>query len=208
MFRMAIRQALLLLIVLSAAACTQQPRLHEVDAISEFDISHRPIQSARQHVEAILATGTGGSDTPMYSDIAFFPVVRPDAFDSTDLPPALRRNEVEPDVSAIDFDHQFGFLVAHPNASKSYRALTSGQHATYFSSVSVSYPEDRVLIHLKASRLGDLDPMTALTARWAGSIYPIDRRGRSQVEVRLDEHSYMYSLQDGELQATASRVMP
>ena len=199
---------LLLAALVLFPACSPEPRSQEVQAISEFDVGHRPASNIRQQLEVVLATGSGGSNSPVYSDIAFFPVVRADAFDLGDLPAALRRHDVQPDVSGIDFDSHFGFLVAHPNASKSYGAMMSGQHATYFSSVRVSYPEDRVLIHLTGSRLGGLDPMTALTARWEGSIYPMERRGRSKVEVRIDENTYMYSLEDGGLEASVSDAKP
>lgn len=189
-------------------ACSPEPRSLEVHAISGFDLGHRPAPNIRQQLEVVMATGSGASNHPVYSDIAFFPVVRADAFDRGDLPSALRHRDREPDLSGIDFDSHFGFLVAHPNASKSYGAVMSGQHATYFSSVRVSYPEDRVLIHLSGSRLGGLDHMTALTARWEGSIYPIEHRGRSKVEVRIDENTYMYSLEDGGIEASASKAGP
>lgn len=187
-------------------ACSPEPQ--EVHAITEFDVGYRPSANIQQQVEVLLATGSGSSNSPVYSDIAFFPVIRADAFDLGELPAALRRGDVEPDLSGIDFDSHFGFLVAHPNATKSYGAMMSGQRATYFSSVRVSYPEDRVLIHLSGSRLGGLDPMTALTARWEGSVYPIERRGRTDVEVRIDENAYMYSLEDGGLEASATKGKP
>lgn len=204
MFQSVARSALLLIGLFLVAACA--PKSQELQAVSEFEVGHRPAPSAKAQLEVILATGTGGSVTPVYSDVAFFPVTRADAFDSSQLPPAVRHHDTEPDLSGIDFDSQFAFLVAHPRSNSSYSALKSGQSAMYFSSAEVSYPEDRVLIHLSAGRLGDLDPMTALTARWGGRIYPVERRGRNQVEVRIDEHSYMYSLEDGGLQATASRA--
>lgn len=197
---------LLLAALVLLAACSPKPEPQKIDAISDFEVSHRPAPDTRQRMQVILATGFGTSDTPMYSDVTFFPVIHADAFDSTDAHPALRRNDVEPDLSGIDFDSQFGFLVAHPNVRGSYGAMMSGQYATYFSSVRVSYPEDRVVIHLSASRLGGLDSVTALTARWEGSIYPIERRDRGQVEVRIDEHTYLYSLDDASLEGTVSRA--
>lgn len=197
---------LLLAALALLVACSPMPEPQKIDAISDFEMSHRPAPDARQQIQAILATGLGGSETPMYSDVTFFPVIHADAFATTDTHPALRRDDVEPDLSGIDFDSQFGFLVAHPNARGSYGAMMNGQYATYFSSVRVSYTEDRVVIHLSASRLGGLDAMTALTARWEGSIYPIERRGRSQVEVRIDEHTYLYSLDDASLEGTVTRA--
>lgn len=198
---------LLLAAIVLLVACVTEPAPQEAHAISEFDVRRRPAPDARRQVEAILATGLGSSDTPFYSDITFFPVIHADAFDYGDAHSTLRRNDIEPDLSGVDFSSQFGFLVAHPSVSGSYSAMMSGQYAAYFSSVHVSYPEDWVVIHLSASRLGGLDHVTALTARWKGSIYPIERRGRSQVEVRIDEHAYLYSLDDGSLEATVSQTV-
>lgn len=187
------------------ASCAPEPQPQEVHAVSEFDVGSRPAPSVRDEMQVVLATGTGGADVPIYSDIAFFPVVHANALGQGDTRPSARRDDIEPDLSGIDFDSQFGFLVAHPNASRSYSAVMSGQYAKYFSNVRVSYPEDRVVIHLSSRRLGDLDPITALRARWEGSVYQIERRGRDQVEVQIDELAYVYSLDDASLLSTVAR---
>lgn len=175
---------------------TREPEPQEVAAVSDFEIGHRPALGAADVARAILATsGMAHPDAmPVYSDIEFFPVLHADALEAMSGPRQLRRRDIEPEFSAIDFDRQFAFLVAHPNASGSYRAMSSGQYATYFSSVRVSYPDDRVRVHLSGSRLGGLDPITAMAARWEGKIYPIDRRGRELLEVRLDDNVYTYAL--------------
>jgi len=125
--------------------------------------------------------------------IEFFPITRADAFDRFSAPGLSRRAEAEVDLSGIDFDKQFAFLVAHPSSS-SYGAVTSGQYAKYFSKVLPSYEKDRVVLRIDASRLGDIDPMTAMTGKWEGSVYAVERRGRDKLEVRLYDDSYVYSL--------------
>lgn len=181
---------------MSACDGAREPEPEEVAAISEFDVGQRPAPGGAEVVRVILATGglAEPGSAPMYADIAFFPIVAPEVPGRSYGPRGLRSRDVEPDLSEIDFDRQFAFLVAHPNARTSMRAMSSGQYATYFSSVRVSYPDDRILVHLSGSRLGGLDPVTALSARWEGSIYPIERRGRDLLEVRLDDNVYTYAL--------------
>jgi len=168
-----------------------------LQAASTFDASTRPMLSGTQAISTLLqGTGLGvegQASLPAYSDIEFFPITRADAFDAFSAPGLSRRAEAEVDLSGIDFDKQFAFLVAHPSSS-SYGAVTSGQYAKYFSKVLPSYEKDRVVLRIDASRLGDIDPMTAMTGKWEGSVYAVERRGRDKLEVRLYDDSYVYSL--------------
>lgn len=191
--------AVFLATILGVAACGNEglsvAKPQEITPSSDFQLSHRPALSGAQVVNALLNNAGLGlqGEQPMYADVAFFPVTRPDAMVFMGGPAALRRRDVEPDFSDIDFDTHVAFLVAHPS-SDSYAAITSGQHATFFSNVAVSYDKDRIMVHLDASRFGNLDMLTMATARWEGKIYPVERRGRSVLDVHIDDLVYQYEL--------------
>ena len=185
------------------AGCDQEGNLSltgkasELEASSKFQVSTRPMLSSTQALSTLLqGTGfaaEGQASLPGYSDIEFFPIASADAVEAMRAYPAGRRDEAPIDLSGIDFSKSFAFLVAHPSSS-SYGAITSGQHATFFSSVLPSYEKDKVVLRIDASRLGEIDPMTALGGNWEGSIYAVERRGRDKLEVRLYDESYVYSL--------------
>lgn len=169
----------------------------ELEASSKFRVSTRPMLSSRQVVSTLLGGSgfapEGQSRLPGYSDIEFFPIAGADAVESLNALSSPRRDDAPIDLSGIDFGKNFAFLVAHPSSS-SYGAMTSGQYATFFSKVLPSYEKDKVVLRIDASRLGDIDPMTALSGNWEGSIYTVERRGRDKLEVRLYDESYVYSL--------------
>ncbi|WP_303749895.1 hypothetical protein [Stenotrophomonas pigmentata] len=189
--------------LLLLSGCDQEGNLSltgkaaELEASSKFQVSTRPMLSRAQAVSTLLqGTGfaaQGQASLPGYSDIEFFPIASADAVEALRAYPRGRGNDAPIDLSGIDFDKSFAFLVAHPSSS-SYGAITSGQHATFFSSVLPSYEKDKVVLRIDASRLGEIDPMTALGGNWEGSIYAVERRGRDKLEVRLYDESYVYSL--------------
>lgn len=169
----------------------------ELQAASTFDVSTRPMLSSTQAVSTLLeGTGLGlegQASLPGYSDIEFFPITRADAFDTTSPFQLSRRADTQIDLSGIDFGKHFAFLVAHPSSS-SYGAVTSGQYAKYFSKVLPSYEKDKVVLRIDASRMGEIDALTAMTGKWEGSVYAVERKGRDKLEVRLYDESYVYSL--------------
>ncbi|MFC4727240.1 hypothetical protein [Coralloluteibacterium thermophilus] len=168
----------------------------ELEPHSRFKVGHRPSMNST-HAVANVLQGSGlhleGVQVPGYADLEFFPITRPDMFEPSPGMRRLRRHEQPPNLRGIDFDTQFAFLVAHPDGT-SYAAVRSGQTAHFFSDVAVSYTDETVVLHLKARSLGGLDPMTAMTAGWKGDIYAVPRRDREQVEVRLNDRVYRYSL--------------
>ena len=169
----------------------------ELEATSKFRVSMRPMLSNTQAVSTLLGGAglglEGQSRLPGYSDIEFFPIAGADAVESLAAFSGGRRDDVPIDLSGIDFGKHFAFLVAHPS-SNSYAAMSSGQYAKFFSKVLPSYENDKVVLRIDASRLGDIDPMTAMGGSWEGSIYTVERRGRDKLEVRLYDESYVYSL--------------
>lgn len=169
----------------------------ELEAASKFQVSIRPMLSRTQALSTLLQGSGFGIEgkvaRPGYSDIEFFPIARTDEIEMMRAYPRGRGDDAPIDLSGIDFNKDFAFLVAHPSSS-SYGAITSGQHATYFSTVSPSYEKDKVVLRIDASRLGDIDAMTAMSGNWEGSIYRVERRGREKLEVRLYDESYVYSL--------------
>ncbi|MEN5206758.1 hypothetical protein ABE493_01355 [Stenotrophomonas terrae] len=188
--------------LLLLSGCDQEGNLSvtgkaaELEASSKFHVSSRPVLNSRQMLSALLGGsgfGMEGESRPGYSDIEFFPIADADAVASLSALSRPGRNIASIDLSGIDFSKNFAFLVAHPSSS-SYGAMTSGQHATYFSKVLPSYEADKVVLRIDASRLGDIDPITAMSGNWEGSIYTVERRGRDKLEVRLYDESYAYSL--------------
>ena len=169
----------------------------ELEATSKFRVSMRPMLSSAQAMSNLLqGTGLGvegQAELPGYSDIEFFPIASADAMEAMGASRFGRRDAVPIVLSGIDFDKNFAFLVAHPSSSSS-GAMSSGQYATYFSKVLPSYEKDKVVLRIDASRLGNIDAMTAISGGWEGSIYAVERRGRDKLEVRLYDESYVYSL--------------
>ena len=169
----------------------------ELEASSKFRVSMRPMLSSTQAVSALLLGSglgvEGHAVLPGYSDIEFFPIAGTDAVEAMRAFPLNRSQDAPIDLSGIDLNKNFAFLVAHPSSS-SYGAMSSGQHATYFSKVLPSYEKDKVVLRIDASRLGNIDAMTAISGGWEGSIYAVERRGRDKLEVRLYDESYVYSL--------------
>lgn len=179
----------------------------ELEPHSSFEIGHRPSMNSAHAVASVLQ----GSDlrlesvqTTGYADLEFFPITRPDMFE---LWPATqsRRHEQLPDLGGVDFGTQFAFLVAHPDGN-SYNALLSGQAARFFADVAVSYTDELIVLHLKASRLGGLDPIDAMSSGWKGDIYAVPRRDREQLEVRLDDEVFRYSLVDEAVAGAATEA--
>ncbi|MHC1677472.1 hypothetical protein [Stenotrophomonas maltophilia] len=168
----------------------------EVQAHSEFRVSGLPALAYPNLVSSASVEGGQArvdGNGPGYMDLQFFPITSADALDSTDAAWARQSQYRAPDLSGIDFSTQFAFLVAHPELS-GYAAMTSGQYATFFSTLKVAYLDDRVVVHLDASRLGNINPITALGSPWAGKLYTLERRGRTQLEVKLYENRYRFTL--------------
>ncbi|MHC1651768.1 hypothetical protein ACODUL_00490 [Stenotrophomonas maltophilia] len=184
----------------------------DVQASSEFRMStppglvHNNLLSSASVKDGQARVDSGG---PGYLDIRFFPITHADALDTMDphWPSARRSRDSEPDLGNVDFSSHFVFLVAHPELT-GYAAMSSGQHATFFSSVKVAYLDDRVVVHLEASRLGDISPMVLLGSPWAGKLYTLERRGRKQLEVKLYDNRYQFSLVPEVVPEVASEIPP
>lgn len=184
----------------------------DVQASSEFRMStppglvHDNLLSSASMKDGQARVDSGG---PGYLDIRFFPITHADALDTMDphWPSARHSRDSEPDLGNVDFSSHFVFLVAHPELT-GYAAMSSGQYATFFSSVKVAYLDDRVVVHLEASRLGDISPMVLLGSPWAGKLYTLERRGRKQLEVKLYDNRYQFSLVPEVVPEVASEIPP
>lgn len=184
----------------------------DVQASGEFRMStppglvHNNLLSSASVKDGQARVDSGG---PGYLDIRFFPITHADALYTMDphWPSARRSRDSEPDLGNVDFSSHFVFLVAHPELT-GYAAMSSGQYATFFSSVKVAYLDDRVVVHLEASRLGDINPMVLLGSPWAGKLYTLERRGRKQLEVKLYDNRYQFSLVPEVVPEVASELPP
>ncbi|WP_295569797.1 hypothetical protein [uncultured Stenotrophomonas sp.] len=184
----------------------------DVQASSEFRMStppglvHDNLLSSASVKDGQARVDSGG---PGYLDIRFFPITHADALDTMDphWPSARHSRDSELDLGNVDFSSHFVFLVAHPELT-GYAAMSSGQYATFFSSVKVAYLDDRVVVHLEASRLGDISPMVLLGSPWAGKLYTLERRGRKQLEVKLYDNRYQFSLVPEVVPEVASEIPP
>ncbi|SNT82788.1 hypothetical protein [Stenotrophomonas sp. CC120222-04] len=184
----------------------------DVQASSEFRMStppglvHNNLLSSASVKDGQARVDAGG---PGYLDIRFFPITDADALNSVgpDWPSSRQSRDSAPDLSGVDFSSHFVFLVAHPELT-GYAAMSSGQYATFFSSVKVAYLDDRVVMHLDASRLGDISPMVLLGSPWAGKLYTLERRGRKQLEVKLYENRYQFTLVPEVVPEVAPEIPP
>nr|CDQ33780.1 hypothetical protein BN993_03227 [Virgibacillus halodenitrificans] len=173
----------------------------ELKPTTEFSTSIRPALDAKHLVSAALS-GSGmalerepGDNPPQYADLEFFPILSADGFKKIEDTSYGHSRSRLPDLSGIDFNKNFVFLVAYPS-SDSYRAAQSGQQALFFTKVQVTYPDDEVALDLSASHLGNMDIATMLSGSWKGELYVVERRDRDQLEVNIDDNTYRYSLND------------
>lgn len=179
----------------------------ELKATSEFTTSMRPAQNPEQVVSQILMAsgmaleGEEVEKQPRYIDLEFFPITDSDAFKSMQNP-YMRRRDRLPDLSGIDFDKQFAFMVAHPEGS-AHDQLSTDSQAMFFTTVTVSYPEDKIVLGLKARRLGEMSLVSMMSGQWAGEIYTIDKKNHEALEVHMDDETYEYSLAKAETQETS-----
>lgn len=184
----------------------------DVQASSEFRMStppglvHNNLLSSAAVKDGQARVDSGG---PGYLDIRFFPITHADALDTMDphWPSARHSRDSEPYLGNVDFSSHFVFLVAHPELTGN-AAMSSGQYATFFSSVKVAYLDDRVVVHLDASRLGDISPMVLLGSPWAGKLYTLERRGRKQLEVKLYDNRYRFTLVPEIVPEVVSEIPP
>ncbi|MBS9727010.1 hypothetical protein, partial [Stutzerimonas stutzeri] len=65
-----------------------------------------------------------------------------------------------------------------------------------------------VVVHLDASRLGDISPMALLGSPWAGKLYTLERRGRKQLEVKLYDNRYQFTLVPEVVPQVVSEIPP
>jgi hypothetical protein len=184
----------------------------DVQDSSEFRMSsppglvHNNLLSSASVEDGQARVDAGG---PGYLDIRFFPITHADALDTMDprWPSSRQSRDNAPNLAGVDFSSHFVFLVAHPELT-GYAAMSSSQYATFFSSVKVAYLDDRVVVHLDASRLGDISPMALLGSPWAGKLYTLERRGRKQLEVKLYENRYQFTLVPEVVPAVAPGIAP
>lgn len=182
--------------VLLLVACGSS-RSVQLEPVGSFESRSRPTLGNAHLVSAILGgTGIGiegAAPAPGYQDIEFFPVNNADTLrELTVMNTPSHSRGPEPDLTKVNFKNQFALLVAHPSPGTA--SMLAGQHATFFSDVSISYKEDKVVAKIQASRLGDMDARVTMTSPWKGDIYAIDRRGLEKLEVQLYDETYVYSL--------------
>ncbi|PTA69977.1 MULTISPECIES: hypothetical protein [unclassified Stenotrophomonas] len=182
----------------------------DVQASGEFRMStppglvHNNLLSSAAVNDGQARVDSGG---PGYLDIRFFPITHANALDAMGAKWPSSQRDNEPDLGNVDFSSHFVFLVAHPELT-GYAAMRSGQYATFFSSVKVAYLDDRVVVHLDASRLGDISPMALLGSPWAGKLYTLERRGRKQLEVKLYDNRYQFTLVPEVVPEVVSEIPP
>jgi hypothetical protein len=135
---------------------------------------------------------SGNRKLSPYKDVAFLTVSGAEELTNLCSDYGSVRTDFSTQISHIDFNKYFVFIVAHPVGPVMTGTEINSSQALYFDKVFDIATEDSIRkIKLETSRLGSVsEELASFAQKWQSHIYIIPRNGCEDVLLELDKEKY------------------
>lgn len=215
LFRKSIRTILAIIIPVFIISCNKQnkiPLKESFHFISDtrpngniFDAINLQLEeyALEENMDSVLQFNTRNKAYKSnYLDIEFFPVLSVHDLQELAMPHFSKRKKalIDLDISQINFDTHFAFLVAHSSTEDSHSINWTNSSQTHYMDKLFIKEENNNVLHLnyQTSVLGNVDStFNFFLLKWKVKVFVLERKHYEKLIVTLYDENYYFNLIDG-----------